>query len=291
MRKVPFVFCLFPVLALGLSPAAALDWPAAEGVLVNNFGGNNGGQPLLGTSFEAEGPLRAAGAGELIFAHSGADTASRLPSPLGAWMALDHGDGLISLYGRFDDTRRAAPPEAIEEGTVIARAGQSGWSNRRGFYFALFDRRERRWVNPSMIITPLPDTLPPLIQSVELRAADGQVIDPAQTRTLDQGRYTLLVTVRDGPLEGQESALAPHRILCSVNGLETGVLNFETYSARDGVLMVYRNGLVPVRQVYAAFPAFEIGELWLTRGQATLEIIAQDVSGNARSAVFRLQVE
>jgi hypothetical protein len=288
MRRNVLVLCLLGEI---ISGAAALSWPSEEGTLVNNFGGINGALPLLGDSFEAEGPINAAGAGELIFTHSPADTASRLPSPLGAWMALDHGDGLIGIYGRFDEARSPEPPGMAAEGAAIARAGQSGWSNRRGFYFAFFDRRERRWVNPSMIIAPPPDTVAPVIYSVRLRSADGQSIDPAAARTISQGRYTLFVDARDSPGGGQENALAPRRILCSVNGLEAGVLNFETYSARDGVLMVYRNGMVPVRQVYASPPAFEIGELWLTRGQAALEIIAQDIVGNTRSAVFRLQVE
>jgi hypothetical protein len=55
--------------------------------------------------------------------------------------------------------------------------------------------------------------------------------------------------------------------------------------------MVYRNGLAPVRQIYAPFPAVEVGEAWFTRGQATLEVIVQDVTGNARSVVSRLAVE
>jgi hypothetical protein len=88
-----------------------------------------------------------------------------------------------------------------------------------------------------------------------------------------------------------ENPLAPYSIHCSVNGVEIGALNFETYSARDGVLMVYRNGLVPVEQVYASHEAFEVGEVWFNRGQATLEVVAQDITGNTRSVTFRLQVE
>jgi hypothetical protein len=82
----------------------------------------------------------------------------------------------------------------------------------------------------------------------------------------------------------------PQRIVCSVNGAEAGSLNFEAFSARDGVLMVYRNGLVPVRQVYSVFPAFEAAEVFLTRGQANLEIIVQDIAGNSNTVVTRLIV-
>jgi hypothetical protein len=85
--------------------------------------------------------------------------------------------------------------------------------------------------------------------------------------------------------------LAPFRIICSVNGSETGRLNFETYTARDGMLMAYRNGLVPVRQIYAPYPAYELGEISFTRGQARLEIIAQNINGVPRNVVFPLTVE
>jgi hypothetical protein len=54
--------------------------------------------------------------------------------------------------------------------------------------------------------------------------------------------------------------------------------------------MINRNGLIPARQVYANFPAFEAAEVFLTRGQATLEIIVQDITGNSRSIINRLIV-
>jgi hypothetical protein len=85
--------------------------------------------------------------------------------------------------------------------------------------------------------------------------------------------------------------LAPHRLVSSINGAEVGSLNFETYSARDGALLVRRNGLVPVSKVYAPFPAFEVGESWFTRGQTTMEVIARDLNGNERSFIRRLEVE
>jgi hypothetical protein len=276
---------------LGLAGAlAAMDWPAPEAQLIRNFGWNDRGRPVLGTSFTGEGPILAAERGELLFSRGGERLGSRLPSPLGSWLALDHGDGLISIYSRAEETGADQIAGPVERGAPLAQMGSSGWSSGSGFYFALFDRRERRWINPSMIIAPFPDTRPPLIQSVLLRNSGGRHINPSQTRALSQGRYTVLATVSDTLSPGAPS-LAPHRIVCSVNGAETGSLSFETLSARDGKLMVYRNGMVPAKQAYASFPAFEIGELSFTRGQATLEIIAQDVAGNSRSAVFRLIVE
>jgi len=273
--------------------AFSLDWPTESGTISASFGWNDRGRPFLGTSFRSSDPVRAAGEGELLYSARAPGGASRLPGPLGAWIALDHGDGIISVYGRLDGDSFASPPEQVETGRVIAMPGESGWSGGEGFYFSLFDRKERRWINPSRIITPFADTLPPVILAVRLRAGNGRVIDlsAAGVAAVAQGRYTVAVETHDLRLPEGEKPLTPFRVICSVNGSEIGALGFETYSARDGLLMAYRNGLVPVREVYARPPAYEVGEVRLIRGQATLEIIAQDIAGNSRSAVFRLNVE
>jgi hypothetical protein len=170
-------------------------------------------------------------------------------------------------------------------------AGRSGWSDVRGFYFSIFDRKERRWVNPSMIIAPLPDTRAPVIHSVLLKNAEKRVFDLAQLRNVSQGRYNIFVIASDTRQSANETPIAPYRIICTLNGSEIGTLNFETYSARDGILTIYRNGLTSVKQIYALSPGFEVGEAWFTRGQAVLEIIVQDISGNTQSIQYRLQVD
>jgi hypothetical protein len=256
-----------------------------------NFGWNDKGKPVLGVCFEVQGPIRAADAGEILFYNDPENDSSRIPSPLGAWIAMDHGDGMVSIYSRFDGRRLPETLSLVEKDTVIADSGKSGWTENEGFYFSLFDRRERRWVNPSMIISPKPDTRPPVILSVTLNNSDNRNINLAQVRTISQGRYTVSVEVSDTREENGERPLAPFRIVCSLNGIELGRLNFETFSVRDGIAMAYRNSLAPVRQVYAPYPAFDIGDVAFTRGQATLEIIAYDIAENFRNVTYRLQVD
>jgi hypothetical protein len=287
MNRITLHITAFIVLCAASS--AAMDWPSPNAVMARNFGWNDRGRPVLGTVFESEGPVLAAESGEVIFSRNRNDSACRLPSPLGAWTAVDHGDGLISVYSRCEDGA-ARPPLRVQRQSPVAAAGASGWSVKKGFYFILYDRRERRWVNPSMIITPFQDTRPPQIISVDLRNAQGAPVSRLQAR-IGQGRYTISVNASDTMLGANESPLAPHRIVCSVNGTETGSLYFETISARDGSLMVYRNGLVPAKQVYAPFPGFEAGEVFLNRGQASIEVIVQDIAGNSRSAVSRILVD
>ena len=267
-----------------------MDWPSVSAQMIKNFGWNDEGKPHLGISFNAEGVLEAADEGELLFRRRENDTASRLPSPLGAWTAVDHRDGIISIYGRYDDSLQNVPGR-VQRNMPLGEAGISGWSSQKGFYFQLFDRRERRWINPSLIINPFEDNRQPVILSVRLRDEQDRFFNPSQIRTLDQGRYTVIVDAVDTMRGPGESPLAPHRIICSVNGREAGILAFETYSARDGSLRVYRNGLEPAKKIYSPYPAYEIADLWFSRGQTTLEIIAQDIAGNVRNVVYRIVTE
>ena len=270
----------------------SMDWPSPAAQMLRNFGLNEDGMPYLGISFASAGPLTAADDGELLYQRRDSDTASRLPSPLGSWMALDHGDGIISIYSRLDDSSfvQASNPGHLEKGDIVGESGISGWSSQGGFFFQLYDRKERRWINPAMII-PVEDYRLPLIHSVRLMDSDGRFFDPYLLERLPQGRYSVIVNANDTMRSPFEVPLAPFRIICTINGSEAGVLNFENYSARNGALVVYRNGLIPARQVYAHFPAFEVADLWFTRGQTSMEIIAQDITGNSRRLFYRFLVE
>jgi hypothetical protein len=241
--------------------------------------------------FAGEGQITGA-EGEIIFFRAENDKASRLPSPLGAWTAIDHNDGLISIYARYSGEENDSPLHA-EKGP-IAQAGISGWSRSSGLYFMLYDRKDRRWVNPAMVISPeTTETAQPQILGIQFRAADrradgradGRIYESSQLRNLSQGRYSIVINARGGIYP------APHRIVCSVNGTETGALAFETICARDGMVMVNRNGLTPALRVYAPFPAYEVGEVQLNRGQALLEVIVQDITGISSSVTARMLVE
>jgi murein DD-endopeptidase MepM/ murein hydrolase activator NlpD len=274
----------------------AMDWPLLEAKVTQNFGANDQGAPDLGTMLEGEGLVFAAGPGEIVFSSSGKETASRLPSPLGAWSAIAHNDGLVSIYSRYRDegrtrTEGSMPQGFVELGTPIARAGVSGWSKNNGVYYILYDRREKRWVNALMVITMPADTAEPSIWSVQLQNSNGKLLEGGQIRNISQGRYSIIVNATDALLDPRGPRLPPHRILCSVNGEEIGSLSLDTMNAKDGVLMVNRNGQAPAKRVYANYPAFEIGEVQFNRGQANLEIIVQDLAGNSRSSLIRIIVE
>ena len=286
----------FLAIALTIAPAAlsAMEWPLPDATIIRNFGFNDRGRPTVGVVLAGYGEVLAGGGGEVIFSFSGANgSASRFPSTLGSWTALDHGNGLVSIYARYYARYYGAGFDGLraEQGMPIALAGASGWSGLDGCYFMLFDRRERRWVNPAMIAAPFPDTIAPQIHGVQLMNEDGALVGIAPGQSVVQGMYGIVVSATDALSAGRGTLLAPHRIISSVNGSEVGRFSLETISARDGVMLINRGSQVPARRVYAPFPAFEAGEVWLNRGQAILEIIVQDIAGNSSSIVAHILVE
>jgi len=267
----------------------AFDWPVQEGRLTANFGSNNSGTPLLGNFFAASGSILPANVGELVFVHDPENPAARIPSPLGSWMAIDHGDNLLGVYGRYKERHFTPIPTLVETATVLADTGKSGWTEQEGVYFAFYDRRERRWVNPSVMISGMNDTIPPVIRQVELRNAAGTPFNPGLVQHIPQGLYRIYVDASD-TLQAGGNPLAPNRIICSVNGAEIGTLSFETLVSRNGERMVYRNGLVEASQIYDA-KGFGLGEIRFTRGQAVLVIEARDIADNARSVTYKLTID
>ncbi|MDR1505536.1 MAG: hypothetical protein LBI67_00365 [Treponema sp.] len=282
--KIPLVSAVLGFFAF------ALDWPSADGILVSNFGLNDRGTAVQENTFRASGPVYPSDVGELIFYQDSSNTASRFPSPLGSWSALDHGDNIIGIYSRLEDRKSGPVMTIMEKEAMIGRSGKSGWAGEEGFSFAFFDRKERRWINPSIVISPLEDDRPPVIRQVELRSASGTSINPSQTRNIAQGAYAVYVDAYD-TISSSGEILAPNRIICTVNGSDAEELKFEFMIAKNGRRMVYRNGLVPAEQVYRSYPGYEAGNVRFSRGQATLVVEVRDIAENSRSVTYRLTVE
>jgi hypothetical protein len=283
----------------------AMNWPADTVMIEENFGMNNNGRPALGMSFSEtdgiDGAIRSADKGELVFFHDEEDSASRLPSPLGNWQVISGSSGLMNIYGRYGShdsiAERGNGDNQIETLVEIARLGSSGKSKKNGFYFAFYDKKERCWINPAAILPPVVDTKQPELTEARLTNTEGQVfvIGGARTgpsRIIPQGHYSIWIDAYDtGELSAPRSNLAPKQASAFVNGAEAGTLNFESFSARDGRLMVYRNSLLPADEVYGSPPFYEIGEFSFPRGQANLEILVQDAQGNTLNVSYRLIIE
>jgi murein DD-endopeptidase MepM/ murein hydrolase activator NlpD len=289
---VPVLWALFLTAPMRIG---AVDWPSAGGELRSSFGQNDRGRPSVGMAFEGEDPVRSMDAGEILFVSSGSASfggaADGFPNPLGDWMAVDHGNGIIGVYARLATSESAVVKTVVEKGSVLSSPGTTGWVASTGYYFSVYDRLERRWVNPAMIAPQRVDTRPPTIRSIDLVAKDGQAIRLAANRVVRQGVYRVLVEAVDTENSVKQYPLSPQRIMCLVNGAEQGSLHLETIKTENGTLMVSRTKPAPAGLVYQPTGSVDLGEIRLNRGRTTLELIARDAPGNERISTIAFMVE
>jgi len=272
--------------AIEAEKAEKLETPK---ILVQNFGTNEHGSPLLGDTYSGHGKITSARSGELVFSSGEDNYASKIPNALGNWLVFDSGDGLIEIYGKLDGENFFAGETAIA-GDVLGQTGSSGWADDEGYYFSFYDRKERHWVNPALLEYTKEESGgdAAVIKSVKLRNENGVLSELGKNQAIRQGRWSVVVEAEER--RGQ-IPLAPFKIITLLNGVEAGSLSLETFSGLDGVLMVYENGLVPAKQVYSPYPALEpANNVWFNRGQANLEIIVQTARNISKTATFQLIV-
>jgi hypothetical protein len=294
MKKIRLPLALSFLLFAFNHPAAPVDWPSASSELRSSFGQNERGRPSVGMTFAGDDAVRAMDAGEIVFvANQGPFRGSprEMPHPLGEWIAVDHGGGIVATYGRLAPNDSAFLKTVVEKGSVLGHAGSSGWAEGPGFFFSVYDRTERRWANPTMIAPPRIDTRAPTVKSVALQQRDGQILPLSPARAIRQGVYRVLVEASDAELSDKSRPLTPQRLICLVNGSEQGSLHLETIKAEDGGLIVARTTPSQAALVYQSSGAFDLGEIRLSRGRTTLEILAKDASGNERVSTITFMVD
>lgn len=280
-------FLLSAVFTLLILSLFALDWPQAEGVPTISPGTNRQGHPAVGYTFKGEGPIRVAGAGELLFHAEESRNIDALPMPLGNWIAIDHGDGIISLYGNLLSIRPYNEHARYERDAII---GESGSDPKNSVYFSIFDRKNNRWVNPVLVSPQRQDKYRPTIHSVTLISSTGRQIDLSQQKTIKQGLWTVHVNASDRE-DSSGSKLFPLQTSCLLNGMETARIYIDTISAQNGKPCIPDSPQDQGNEIWKPYPSIELGTLRLNRGQARLEIIVQDANGNMERKIYPLSVE
>ncbi|MDR0910607.1 MAG: hypothetical protein LBM77_12690 [Spirochaetaceae bacterium] len=272
-----------------------MDWPNS-GPIVRTFGWNDAGTPYLSIDIKDSGVIRAAETGEILFERNAStdDNKGRLPLPSRGWLALLHEAAIISIYQGLllDNSSKGL----INKGEILGVASLEDSRGNMLIPFSLYDDEEASWINPEAVMA-LPEApegtevnpnegLPVIIKSL-LENEDKAKIDIDNSRQLAQGRYNLLV---HGRITGIEDS-APYRILVLVNGIEAGSLSTESFSAKDGSLLVQRNGLFETARIYENAPYINVASFFLTRGLANIEIIAQNRAGKETRQQYALRIE
>lgn len=119
-----------------------LNWPVS-GRLLNSFGSSRRGDDLSwqGVRLAAQTgeDVQAVSPGQIVFADWFRN--------LGLLIIVDHGGGYMSLYGHNNELLKGAG-DWVEDGEIIARAGDSGGLDSPALYFEI--RHQGKPVNPGL---------------------------------------------------------------------------------------------------------------------------------------------
>lgn len=281
-----------PLLLLWLCPLfVSFQWPLDEIVLMKTFAEPK--EKNFNTGLLFGGPVQdvhAIEGGAPVFIHEEGDL-SGIPSGLGNFVVLEHERGLVSLYAHLDELSLDDQPAYVEEGFILGTTGTSGDAPGNQLFLEVVDKEFNRMVNPLLLLPPRRDTLPPVIESVEVYRDQSFLL--GSTDVLPAGEGRVFITLYD-PSQSYPffRPMAPFRISLFANGEELFFQSFEAIEARKGTLyLVSQKGQRSFSDLYAGPYRYYAGSFLFNPGETRIELIVSDYTGNTAKANFSVKVQ
>ena len=272
--------------------AFAMDWPLSPPRLSATFGTFAKGRVVAGIALASDdGLVRSVDDGEISFSLEERSHQGVLPAPLGSFMVIEHKGGMAALYSHLAPGSLATAGKMPRTGTILGKAGTSGWIEGSGIVFQVYDRHAGSWVNPLLLLPPLTDDKAPVIRSLALTHAE-KIYVLGETASLPQGTYKVTVDVAD-PADSSWTVgpLAPFSIRISIDGVEAAKDVFDVAKAVNGELMLFALAPVAAGELRTKEGRYIVAERLFSRGRVMIEVRVEDVAGNKRSAAWTLIVE
>ncbi len=264
----------------------AFEWPADGGRFRYGFGSSRGGF-LRGVEFgSAEGLIRAADDGELIFASDGQRLLGGYPLSGGTLLVVSHASDMLTIYSGMESDSVSTYLKDVRKGDALGRVRDAG--SKRGASFYAFDARERRFINPLVVMPSLSDDKAPLIRSVSL-SVDGIDDVLEQGKVVRQGSYYVTIDASDVSPAGTQSAPFELRIL--IDGSERGRVIYDAAWANAGQALLFGGSGIEEDSFMTQDGRAKFGPYLLSRGRVALSIVALDYSGNKREQSYSISIQ
>lgn len=283
-RSVFLLACLVvPIVSI------ALEWPVPPGYPLVPFGSFHAGRFGTEMTLAPSGTqVRAAAAGEIAFAFEGDKLPSGLPCTLGSFVAVNHADGLVSVYGRLEKGSLPGYGRQAAAGDVLGRAGGSGFYSSQEASFSLYDRVKRQYLNPQTLLAAVKDDRAPVVRAVYLASGD-KTYSLAETRSLRQGTYEFYADILDPSSDARHRS--PYSIRMLINGAERLRYVCDIAKAEQGRLRFFGAAKADSESFYRADGKMRLGSYLLPRGRSTIVLIVADYAGNEREMSRAVMVE
>lgn len=278
--------CMALAAVLTQAALGAFDWPVDSPHVRTSFGTIGDGRFEPGIQIAAEGASVASiDAGEIIFVNG---SGAPYPSGLGAWVAVAHEGGLVSIYGRLDPSSLPTASGKVAAGDSLGMTGLSGAASVAGLELMVFDSVKSAWVNPSIFLSPAPDKQRPTIQGSWIRR-ERDLLPLGPGARIRQGLCEIIADFHDSS-SGKER-IAPFSARVLISGVERIALTWDILAVRDGRALLFGEEGMSVRDFEVEQGRYRLGGFSLPRGRIGLDIIVSDYARNSRTQSYQVTVE
>jgi len=281
---------LVAVLTLVAARAMSLDWPVADRVITGTFGEDRGDHFHNGIDIGGGAQdVRPVLPGELVFRWDEASDYSSLPRGLGTFVALRHGQGLVTLYAHLQNGSLGPPRTSYQPADRLGVIGETGDASGPHLHFAVFDEEAGSAVNPLLFLPPLAARQPPVIRRVfalvgerRLPLENGAVLPPGKVRILAEA-FVLREDVSFA------WPMAPARLSVSLDGREVSRISFDALQVAHG-RSVLSGSELSHGQVYESDGALICAEVALSPGDSRLTVSVRNSSGAETARTILISV-
>ncbi len=278
--------CLLSFLGLSAVLAHAFDWPSAAGVYNYGFGTIRNGF-LKGVELVAgSGSVQASEEGEMIFASESKQLPGAYPLQGGSILAVAHGGEMMTIYSGLEPGSLSTYLKNVKKGDILGRGANP--DNSRGSAIYVFDRQERQYINPMIVMPGYLDEKVPVIKSVSL-SKDGVDIFLTSQKLLPQGSYDLLLDVYDSSPSGAPSA--PYDIRILIDGSERAHIVYDAVWSSAGASVLFGGVSLDEKSFMMSDGRIRFGPYTLSRGRVVLTVIVSDYASNTKEQTFALSIQ
>jgi hypothetical protein len=283
LKKRPAILA---IAASALTFLSAFQWPQKPEALRLNFGSYAAGF-FKGIELNLpDSPVLTPAKGEMLFAYDNPRLPGGYPLPNGSLAALAHDAGMMSIYTGMQPGSLANYRGAVEQGEILGMSPAQGSGRYLGFY--LYDQRERRYINPQILLDTAPDSRVPLIKSVAL-ASLGQEQVLERNSVVRQGSWFIVIDAADTTALGFPGA--PFDVAIVLDGSERFRVVYDSARLTAGQSLLFSDSTQPERNFVLSDGRISFGPIVLTKGRSSITVSATDLAGNKRELSYTITVQ
>ncbi len=282
---INFLFVFLCYLFFNVLSVFSFEWPQEindKGKIIKEFGQKQGEKFNQSIVFAIPQEVYSAEKGKIIIRmeNNGSDS-GWFVSPLGNAIIIAHESNLLTTYGNLEEILIDADKTDVESHELLAKGGSSGWQEGiSSLEFQVSDIEKESAVNPEMLLPKLPVKNIVHVKNVIAVNKKGGVYELSKVKYLPGGSYLLY----------RDIDFMPFKTSVFVNGAAVETIQYDILSQIENKLCISGKRKYELKEMYRGNEKQFVAEIVLSRGKNTISIIASDINGTERSALFTVEV-